>query len=59
MANFTVNVPFTIVTGTAASDTFNLIAVESVLGLEGDDAFSAAAPSASLFLDGGAGSDIS
>ncbi len=40
MATFNVNVHGSFVTGTAASDTFNLSASEcTVLGLDGDDTF--------------------
>ena len=58
MANFNVNITGNFVTGTAASDTFNLTANAcTVLGLDGDDTFSVAPLVFFLSLDGGAGND--
>jgi Ca2+-binding RTX toxin-like protein len=57
MATFNVNVLGSFVSGTAASDTFNLSQDAcTVLGLDGDDTFTSSNASF-LSLDGGAGND--
>ena len=58
MANFNVNIPGSFVSGTAASDTFNLTSFAcTALGLDGDDTFTSSARSSYMSLDGGAGND--